>query len=217
MEQIRAGLVIAFDGPDGVGKTTQIELVAAYLKAKGKNVHITRFSGGTPLSKLLREVSLSDTPRAAGTDLYISLAMGTDLAQVLKAHKQRGDVCLVDRSPLTMVAYNVFGDELSDHKPGFAATELLVGEWQLDKLVYLNAPQDVLDERRKARTDKPLDYFEKRGSGFHNRVRAGYEAALRHIAAIPDYTQLIDEIDASGSIDEIQKSIQQKLSPLLHQ
>lgn len=209
------GKVIAFDGPDGVGKTTQIELAAEHLRAKGRNVHVTRFSGGTAIGRLLREVSLSDTPRTAETDLYISLAMGADLATDLQKRKADGEICLVDRSPITMLGYNVYGSELADRDVGNQAVTKVVHDWQLDALLYLNAPQEVLDSRRAARTDKPLDYFEKLGTDYHKRVRQGYEAGIELIKAQPDPSVGLVVIDATGTIEQIQASVEQTLDTLL--
>lgn len=215
MNADKPGLVIAFDGPDGVGKTTQIGLAAAFLNSRGYSTHITRFSGGTPISKLLREVSLSDTPRQAETDLYISLAMGVDLAADLRNRKAAGEICLVDRSPITMLGYNVYGSQLEDKQAGFTAVDKLMNDWQVDMLIYFEAPQSVLDERRRERTDKPLDYFEKLGPAYHARVRAGYEAGLDYLKQSVKHTPKLVEVDAKGDIEQIQQMVQKSLVNLL--
>lgn len=205
MKTIEGGLVVAFDGPDGVGKTTQIAQTAKYLNELGYDVHTTSFSGGTPIGKLLRKVSLSDTPRVAETDLHISLAMGFDLAADLKARRRLGQICLVDRSPLTVIAYNTFGSQLKDPETGYKAADIMFDEWRIDQLIFLNARQSVLTERLKKRTDKPVDYYESQGDDYHARVRSGYETGLAHAKQHIDI--LISEVDAGQSAEAIQQQI----------
>lgn len=209
----KKGLVIALDGPDGVGKTTQIKLTAKHLREAGYKVHVTRFSGGTPIGKLLRNVSLSKTPRTPETDLYISLALSADLSKDLQGRKSKGEICLVDRSPMTVIAYQYFADKLSDKEQGYRYLTNLINDWDLDSIIFLNADQRVLDKRRKARTDKPNDYFETRGTAYHLRVRAGYEAAAGKIKkSIPEKLSVVN---AGSTIEDVQTSVQKIVKKML--
>lgn len=202
--------IIAFDGPDGVGKTTQIELYASYLKNEGKKVYVTRNAGGTPIGELLRTASLSDNTRPAITDLYISLAMGEALAEDLAFKCKKFDVILIDRSPLALVAYNTYGSQLKEERLGLSACAHLMRVYGLTTLVYFSAPQKVLDNRIKKRTDKPVDYYEKQGKEYNQRVRLGYEKGLKHVKETVSSVNVID-IDAAKDIKTIQKNLQAKL------
>ena len=84
------GLKIAFDGPDGVGKTTQVKIAADFL-SKFSDTHVTRAAGGTPIGEELRKVSLGDKPRSPEVNVYLSLAMHTALGQdISKSHRLSG-------------------------------------------------------------------------------------------------------------------------------
>ena len=211
----KRGLAIAFDGPDGVGKSTQLELTAAWLRSLGHTVHLTRSNGGTPIGEALREASLSNNPRSAMTDMYITLAMGQALAEDLEQRIAEGQICLIDRSPLTHLAYNTFASQLPDKVKGFEAAKLMFRAWNIDILLFFEAPQTVLDQRRKARTDKPLDYYEKQASDYHQRVREGYKAGMELLQKEPDLVGRLVTIDAEATIDNIQTEVQTQLKKML--
>jgi len=206
-----AGLIIAIDGPDGVGKTTQHKLLTEYLNKQGHRVHTTRHNGGTPIGEALREVSLAPIKRSAETDLYISLAMGQALSEDLEQRQSAGEVILIDRSPLAIVAYQGYGSQLKDRQAAFDACERLFKNERIDLLLFLNAPQDIINDRRDKRAT--TDYFESQGDAFHNRVREGYEAGLDALQKTADFKTKIVEIDASSDIETIQRAIIQALPP----
>lgn len=196
--------VVAFDGPDGVGKTLQLEMTASYLKDSGSSVYTTRASGGTPIGELLRSVSLSDTPRSAEVDLYISLAMHTALGQDL-AEKRKTATCLIDRSPMAVVAYNIFGSQMKDTEKGMQAYTQLLQLWRIDTLIVFTASMETLTKRRSQRGKN--DYFESKGKDFHARVLEGYDAALAHIQAHPELGIQLVEIDADRTVEAIHQDV----------
>ncbi len=207
------GQVIAFDGPDGIGKSTQLRLLAEYLTEQGKTVYSTRASGGTPIGEALRAVSLSEHSRPAEVDLYISLAMHTALGYDLQEKRTQYDYVLVDRSPLAIVAYQSYGSQLPNPQDGFDACRKMLKLWELDELVALTAPQDILDKRRAARATNDAsqnnNYFERQNHDYHLRVQEGYIAAT---AAEKEtlQTRLI-EIDGTGSIQSVHNAIKASL------
>lgn len=208
------GCIIAFDGPDGVGKTTQIHLLADFLRSQGYQVHATRASGGTPIGEALRSVSLSDVARPAEADVYISLAMHTALGQDLQRRKQAGQICLVDRSPLAILAYNTYASQLPNQTLGEQATLAMLQLWHIDSLLLFEAPQVTLNKRRTKRTDKPADYFEKQGTSYFERVQAGYHAA-KQLCEQQSPPQPVTVIDATPSVAVIQTSLRQVLQSVL--
>lgn len=207
------GKVIVFDGPDGVGKSTQLELTAAWLKEQGHNVHTARASGGTPIGEELRKVSLSDTPRPAETDVYISLAMHTALGQDMHQRVSKGQICLVDRSPAAIIAYNAYGSELADKQLAVDAFHKMMRLWDIDLFLMIDANQSIIDDRRAKRTDKPNDYFEKQGKDYHQRVRQGYEVAAKLVT--DSHVNLV-QIDGAPSEDKVQKQIRQIIEKVLY-
>lgn len=205
---------MALDGPDGVGKTTQLKLLSKYLTGQGKTVHVTRALGGAPIGEALRQVSLSSENRPAATDVYIALAMYVALAQDIAARKARGEVILIDRSPLAMIAYNAYGGQLPDRSSDKLTPtkqqifELCVATcqaWQIDLLLFLDAPQEVLNARRRER--RVDDYFENQNATFHHRVREGYEAGEYYLQSLPELATHLVKVNAAGDVAAIHKSI----------
>lgn len=204
------GQIIAIDGPDGVGKTTQIHLLAAYLAEQGKEVHVTRASGGTPIGEELRKASLSLHPRRPETDVYISLAMHTELGHDIQARKASGQTVLVDRSPLAILGYNLGGSQLENKALAFDACESMLILWDIDEFVYMDTSQRLIDERRHLRGN--IDYFENQDAAFHHRVRKGYEVGVELLREKPGLVGTLMEIDASASAHSIHTLIAQSVA-----
>ena len=209
------GLVIAFDGPDGVGKSTQVELTADWLSSLGHDVHTARASGGTPIGEELRKASLSDHPRPAEVDVYISLAMHTALGLDIQKRINNGQICLLDRSPLAILAYNTIGSRLKDQTMGYEAMDKMLALWDIDVLFLFEADQRIVNARRKARLDKPADFYEKQNSAYHERVRLGYAEAKNHLKTKSNLVKQIISVNAEPSVEEIQKTIEKQLQKML--
>lgn len=215
MAQEHKGKIICIDGPDGSGKTTQIELLKKNLEQQGYRVHATRHSGGTPIGEELRKASLSPNTRHPEVDVYISLAMGTELGYEVNRLRDKGEIVLVDRSPLALIAYNTFASQLENKPFGFSASEKLLRQWQIDAILIMEASQDILSKRLQGRTDKPSDYFEQQPPEYFERVQEGYKQAAMFIERLPDMPTELIHINASGSVEDIQKALQVAVRPLL--
>ncbi len=194
-----------FDGPDGVGKTTQFDLVTEALRAKGHDVYTTHIFGGTPIGEALRTVMFSSAARPANTNLHISLAIYYALAKELEQKRRQGTIILVDRSPLSLIAYQVYGDGL-DETLGYAACDKSLEAFKPDKLIVYSAPLETLQNRRTDR-QKATDYFEQQKEAYHTRTTEGYIAAAARYKATT--------IDASDSIEDVHKKTTQVIAPLL--
>jgi len=193
-----------FDGPDGVGKTTQFELAAKQLRAEGREVYTTHLLGGTPIGEALRGVLFSEASRPARTNLHVSLAIYYALAEELAGFRKAGTVILVDRSPLSLIAYQVYGDGL-DESLGYRACDETLAAFKPDALIVYDAPLAVLSERRTARK-KAGDYFEAQQLEYHRRTTEGYAAAARKYDS--------STIDATGSIEVVHAKTMKLLAGL---
>jgi dTMP kinase len=191
--------IIAIDGPDGAGKTTQIKLLADYLTKQGLDVHVTRASGGTPIGEELRKASLSMHPRRAETDVYISLAMHTELGYDLQKRKAAGQIVLVDRSPLAVLGYNMGGSQLADEQLALDACRTLLKLWGVDTMIYMDADQTIMDERLRARGGS--DYFESQGGDYRQRVKRGYGRGLELLQSETGLVGNLIALDASQSVE----------------
>lgn len=208
----KRGFVIAIDGPDGVGKTTQVQLLGAYLTSLGKKVHSTRHSGGTPIGQELRKVSLSNHERPVETDFYISLAMHASLAQDVSRRKESGEIVIIDRSPFAMLAYNGYGSQMPDRKFLFKTCEKMFKELGIDFLIHLGAPTEVIEGRRETRG--AIDYFESKNSAYHQRVRQGYADGLEFLTNHPELGAKVINLDASSDIDSVHRAIVKTIQAL---
>lgn len=200
------GEVIMFDGPDGVGKTEQIRLAAETLTSEGYDVYTTRVHGGTPFGEKLRDVSLSDTPRTPSTDLYLSHTMHIELAHDLRERKQKGQICLVDRSPATMWSYQVRASGLSEEfaKPVIEKSFELLDPKLL--IIYLTSLH-ILKQRIAGRETAHNDFFENQQDSFHEWTIVGYTEAVKMFHGVT--------IDASASIDVVHQNTMEHIRKIL--
>lgn len=199
------GLLLYFDGPDGAGKTTQLQLAEQALTQAGRTVYVTRALGGSTIGEQLRTVALNDVARPVETDLHIALACQYAQAADLVARREQGDIVLVDRSPLSIIGYQVFGDGL-DPSTGYEAADALIKLLQPDKIMLYNAADELLQARRKQRNQED-DYFESKPSAYHRRVADGFDEAAEHFKA--------DVISANGTAEEVHQATMKLLEPLL--
>jgi thymidylate kinase len=131
--------------------------------------------------------------------------MAADIAEDIAEKKEQGQTIIIDRSPLTYIAYNAFGSQLKDEQLAYDACEAVCDSWLIDKLVLLNAPQRLLDSRRQKR--QTSDYFEAKDEAYHSRVRRGYEAGRLFLSQHPKIGRRVVQIDASGTIEEIHQQV----------
>src|ERR1039458_4190816 len=111
---ISGGFLIIFDGIDGVGKTTQLNLADQSLKAEGWPVSISRNLGGSPIGEALREVLLKPIDRPPTTDLHVSVAIQEALVPAIVTERQAGRLILMDRGPLSLAAYQIYGSGVDE-------------------------------------------------------------------------------------------------------
>ncbi|HUK57256.1 MAG TPA: dTMP kinase [Nitrospiria bacterium] len=173
------GFFITFEGIEGSGKSTQIEILAHHLLREGHKVVTTREPGGTAFGEQIRRVLLSIKNRRLDTraELFLYLASRTQhLEEVILPALKKGTIVLCDRFSDATLAYQGFGRRLDMNivraAVDYAAKGLipdLTLLLDLDVGVGLNR---VRDRGRSNRMDR-----EQRE--FHQRVRAGYRRLAR--------------------------------------
>jgi dTMP kinase len=187
------GLLIIFDGPDGVGKTTQIKLAQEALEADGRPVVVSRNLGGTRIGEALRDVMLSKIERPEIVNLYISVAIQEALIQDTKARKASGKIVLMDRGPFSLAAYEAYGSGLDKELVWPYVDEGIKG--LEPDLTILNESDIGLALKRLKRDGRKADYFESKPRDFFERVVAGYQEAAKRYP--------VSKVDASGSVQEV--------------
>jgi len=161
---------IAFEGGDGAGKTTQIELLRGRLIEAGYDVLVTREPGGTLLGASIREVLLHGgdvAPRAEA--LLFAADRAHHVATVVRPALARGAVVLQDRYLDSSVAYQGAGRELDPAE--IKRLSLWATEGLLPDLTVL---LDVSPETGRERRGELHDRLEAEHDDFHARVREHY-------------------------------------------
>lgn len=201
-----SGCLIAFEGVEGAGKSTQIHLTAATLRRRGVAVVETREPGGTVLGAELRRLLMHrpDCPPAPMTELLLYLAdRAQHLAEVIRPAVARGEVVLTDRFSASTIAYQGFARQLDvDTVVQFDA--VVRQEIAPALTVLLDCP--VTTGLRRARGD---DRFHCEDEAFHGRVRAAF---LRFAHDAPERYRVID---ATRPGDEVQAQVLAAVLPCL--
>jgi len=169
-------LFITVEGIDGSGKSTQLKLLAEWLKGLGKEIVITREPGGTLLGEEIRRLLLTSGPEniAPQAELLLYAAARAQLvAQVIRPALARGALVLSDRFSDSTFAYQVAGRGL-ERSWVQAVLKGATGGLQPD-LTFLF---DISPHEARARKGG-ADRLEKEDLEFFDRVREGYLALAR--------------------------------------
>jgi dTMP kinase len=169
-------LFITFEGPEGCGKTTQLRLVATYLRDQGHDVLTTREPGGTPIGDRVRAILLdpAHTEMLPPAEfLLFSAARAQHVGQVIRPHLARGGVVLCDRYADSSLAYQGYGHQL-DLDVLWAITRFATGGLLPDLTIYLDVPVDVGLRRKAGGRGDAWNRMEQKEIAYHQRVRAGY-------------------------------------------
>jgi len=168
-----SGLFVAFEGGEGVGKSTQITRAATWLRARGRAVVETREPGGTPLGLELRRLVLDPaghvTPRAEALLYAADRAHHVDT--VIRPALAEGTVVLTDRYVDSTLAYQGAGRGLDDAR---TVTEWATGGLLPDLTVLLDLDPRIGLARAGARSS--FDRLESAALEFHEKVRDGFLA-----------------------------------------
>ena len=190
-----AGVLITFEGPDGSGKSTQLERLGERLRGAGLAVELTREPKGTALGKAIFGLhSLRPEPLA---ELFLMLAQRAQhVAEKIRPWLDAGRVVLCDRFIDASVAYQGYGRGL-----GSCMVQTLnahaAGRIVPDLTLLLDVPPEVGFARIGGRR---FDRFEREAPEFHERVRQGYLALMR---TEPRFRR----IDAARAVDAVAADI----------
>lgn len=194
MTNAKKGLFITFEGGDGCGKTTQLNLCAKYLEQKGYNTVITREPGSVGLGEKLREVLLHYSGEVDPVcEAFLFLAdRAQHIAKTVKPAIECGKIVLCDRHIDSSVAYQGYGRGEDINQINYLNSIATRGLKPDLTLLF-----DVSTETAQSRVGKEKDRMESAGDEFHERVRNGY---LKIAKQEPERIRVID---ANLSIDEV--------------
>lgn len=197
------GIFITMEGPDGSGKTTQIERLKAYLSDKGYDIIITREPGGTSISEKIREVILDCDNKSMcdTTEMLLYAASRAQLIhEVIEPALLSGKIVISDRFVDSSAVYQGIARGLSIDAVYDVNQYALNGiEPDITILLDLDAKEGI--KRKKDQTE--LDRMEMEKISFHEKVAQGYrDLAKRH-------PNRIITIDAFQPIEDIHNKIVQ--------
>ena len=205
------GFFISFEGFDGCGKTTQINLLERYLTEKGYEVLVTREPGGTSIGEQIRDIALS--PKSKNMDkktealLYLASRI-QHLNEVILPAINENKIVLCDRFIDSSIAYQGFGRELGfDYI--YNLNKSVIGENLPIITLFLDIDFEVGIKRKKSQKNHFLDRMELEKFEFHKRVYDGY----KHICRTFPYR--IKTINANDSIIDVQKNIEKLIDNLI--
>ena len=209
-----AGRFITFEGGEGCGKSTQIRILAERLRAAGKDVLLTRESGGTELAEkiraLVREES-ADPPNIRAETLLFLASRAQVVENVIRPALAAGTWVLCDRFADSTFAYQGYGRGL-DLDEIKRINSFATGGLVPDRTVLLDVSPEVSERRMRAReaaTNTDADRMEKAGDDFHARLKRGF---LELAAAEPERFAVIS---ADGSVDEVGEAVWNSVQPML--
>lgn len=196
------GKLFSFEGLDGVGKTTQIALVRAWLESTGRDVEVVHEPGGTPVGEGVRRLVLHEAEIEDGrAELLLFAAARAELVTTrIRPALARGAVVLADRYVDSSDAYQGWGRGIDRAFVLAVNRAVAEGAWP-DGTVWLDGPVHAGAKLR--------DNMEVRNQAFFDRARAGFAALC---AREPSRARRIDASRSPGEVfQEIRDLIQQWL------
>jgi dTMP kinase len=209
------GLFITFEGTEGCGKSTQVELLARRLSALGHRVRTLREPGGTPIGEEIRHTLKHSRANEAMTAQAELLLMNASRAQlvreVIRPALDAGEIVVCDRFYDSTTAYQGYGRQLDLEKVK-AVIDFAVGETKPNLTLFLHVPAEVSAERLRSRqTNLPFvrDRIEESDRKFFERVAHGFGV----IAATEP--QRVKFINGAQPVEVVCEKIWELVQPVL--
>ena len=202
------GLFIVMEGPDGSGKTTQINLLKEYLEEAGYECLITREPGGTVIGEEIRQLILNPEHKEMSpvTEMLLYAASRAQLVhEVIGPALEEGKIVISDRFVDSSIVYQGITRKL-----GISTVSVVnapgIGIYRPDGIFFIDLSE--AEGLRRKKEQKNLDRMEQEGIDFHHMVSEGYRKVL---SGRPE----VMKIDGGRSIDTIQKKIRNHVDELL--
>jgi dTMP kinase len=195
-------MFVTFEGSEGSGKSTQILLLADYLRDRGHDILTTREPGGTAIGEQVRSCLhdvANDLMTPAAEVLLYSASRAQLVSEVIRPALDAGRIVLSDRYADSTLAYQGYGRQL-DLNTLRTITDFATGGLRPDLSLFLDVNVRAGIERRTVGGDE-LNRMDLQTLAFYERVRAGY---LRMVAVDPGRWHVVD---ANRSVEVIQEDV----------
>lgn len=202
------GLFIVMEGPDGSGKTTQINLLKEYLEEAGYECLITREPGGTVIGEEVRQLILNPEHKEMSpvTEMLLYAASRAQLVhEVIGPALEEGKIVISDRFVDSSIVYQGIARKLGISTVS-AVNAPGIDIYRPDGIFFIDLSE--AEGLRRKKEQKNLDRMEQEGIDFHHMVSEGYRKVL---SGRPE----VMKIDGGRSIDTIQKKIRNHVDELL--
>ncbi len=201
------GRLITLEGSEGVGKSTNLDVVCKFLEEKRIRFTVTREPGGTEIAERIRELLLSETNEIMDglTELLLMFAARNQhLTRKILPELDQGLWVVSDRFTDSSYAYQAFGRSIAIEKVD-TLRRLVQDGFNPDLTLLLDVEPDV---SRGRISDRELDRIEKENLEFYQRVRAGY-------LDLAEKLERIKLIDASKNIESVGSEIRRHMSEFI--
>lgn len=202
---LRRGLFLAFEGVEGSGKSTQVQLLAEFLREREIPVILAREPGSTPLGERVRSLVLDQTDLGvpARSELFLMLAArAAFVEQVVRPGLAAGAVVIADRFELSTLAYQGAGRGLPVEEI-LRCNRFATGGLSPDANVLLELEPEE-GARRQMAAAKRRDRMEREQADFHQRVALGYQQLAGSVPRVR-------RVDARGSVEEVRRRVLEAL------
>lgn len=201
------GRLITLEGSEGVGKSTNLDVVCKFLEEKRIRFTVTREPGGTEIAERIRELLLSETTEIMDglTELLLMFAARNQhLTRKILPELDQGLWVVSDRFTDASYAYQAFGRSIAIEKVD-TLRRLVQDGFNPDLTLLLDVEPDV---SRGRISDRELDRIEKENLEFYQRVRAGY-------LDLAGKLERIKLIDASKNLESVGSEIRRHMSEFI--
>lgn len=210
MSKKKKGILISFEGPEGSGKSTQIERLVPKLEKLGYEIIVTREPGGTEIGEEIRHLlihSSKNSEMCPETELLLFAASRAQLVrEVMLPGLEDGKIVLCDRYLDSTTVYQGAARQVSAD-PVSMINEFAIGEVVPDLTIVLDVPAEMSMARVRHRASDLPDRMERENIDFYRIVREGY---LLLTKSLPERFHLLDgtkpENDVARSVwSEVKK------------
>lgn len=209
------GLFITFEGSEGCGKSTQIRLLEARLKERGRSVLLTREPGGTSIGEEIRHLlqfSKANSAMKPETELLLFTASRAQIVrELIEPALAEGTTVIADRFMDSTTVYQGVARQIDPAAVAFI-NHFATGDCRPDLTFVLDLDGSIAQERMKQRAvpHGQVDRMEQEPPEFYENVRNGY---LRLAKENPERIRVID---SAGSIESIEAEIWSHLESLFN-
>jgi dTMP kinase len=209
---MKTGRFIVFEGGEGSGKSSHLQLTAEFLRSRGQTVVTTHEPGGTACGQHIRKLILesqisSAQPLSTKTELLLFLAdRAQHVAELIQPALDRGEIVLCDRFTGSTLAYQIGGRKLNQVELIAQLEAFARDQLQPELVIYLDIDPALGIQRKRSQTDHVMNSFDEFDLEFHRDVRAYFQS-------LAETTAQWKTLDANRPVTAVQFDINQLVSP----